>query len=146
MWDIGWGRNSKKRKEKLKKGKTSPCKHNSKNVTQKSLLFCFLRGQRTTPLLSPTHAELKTGRGRPISVPLLIQNLRLHIEKESQSWLMATLKHRYFFDGKTSYVEVIAHFRTRKTHHLLGRKPCQKPALGGRNTLCGIDCSYSNQQ
>lgn len=39
-------------------------------------------GQRTPPLLSPTYAELKTGRGKDISIPLLMQILPLHIEKE----------------------------------------------------------------
>lgn len=82
------------------------CKHNGKNVTQKGLLFCFLRGQRTITLLSPVDAELNTRRGTDISIPLLIQMLHLYIEKENQSRLMITLKYMYFFNEKMNYTEV----------------------------------------
>lgn len=67
--------------------------HSGKNVIQKGLLFCFLRGQRKITLLSPIHAKLKTGRGNDISVPLLIQILHSGAEKENESWLITTPKH-----------------------------------------------------
>lgn len=75
-------------------------------MTQKGLLFCFLRGQRTITLLSPVDAELNTRRGTDISIPLLIQMLHLYIEKENQSRLMITLKYTYFFNEKMNYAEV----------------------------------------
>lgn len=33
VWDIGWGCNSKKKKDKKGEDKTSLCKHSGKNMT-----------------------------------------------------------------------------------------------------------------
>lgn len=91
VWDIEWGCNSKKKKRKNQKKIKHCCVTTmGKKGLRKACYFVFLRGQRTGTLLSPLLAELKRGRGRDISIPLLIQILHLHIEKENQSQLMTT--------------------------------------------------------
>lgn len=52
VWDIGWGCNSKEKEDK-EEDKTSLCKHNGKNVTQKGL-FSFFWGEKDTITVTNT--------------------------------------------------------------------------------------------